>query len=307
LISGFLGSGKTTFLSHLLPQLGQAGFKPALIINDYGQAEIDAAILGQLAASVRAINGTCVCCESQNDFLNTLAQEPLSEKSLLLVETNGTTEPIEIIEALALDPRARRYHSPRSVGIIDALRWQKRWWHNALERDQARTATHLYLSKSDLAEASRLEHVRHSLQALNPSAQWTTPENLAKDLQTPTPLAQPFSDSSSPHPIASHSGQHAPHHHEHSEAAHGFASCQISLPAQVPRPQLETWLRNLPREVIRAKGFVRFSEEPEKLYTFQKVEESQSILFLPLDGQFAREPLAVLIGVGLTDSILAFP
>jgi G3E family GTPase len=303
LISGFLGAGKTTFLSKLLPCLGQAGLRPHLVINDYGQAEIDAAALAQLAATVRAINGSCVCCESQDAFLDLLAAETLSPSSVMLIETNGTTDPYEIIEALGLDARAARYASPLHVCVIDAQRWQKRWWHNELERLQVRSASHFYLSKSDLAGEARGAEVKTALRAINPRVQAASLERLAKALAT-------LPDQSSIKMNAEGADHAHHHHHEHSpdhDVAHAFVSLQLALPSTISRGEMAAWLEGLPREVVRAKGFVRLTEDAAQLYSFQKVEEAQSIIFLPLALEFAREPLALLIGVGLDGLALKPP
>lgn len=317
LISGFLGAGKTTFLQNLLPLLGKAGFQPNLIINDYGKAEIDAAVLGQLAASVQAINGSCVCCESQNEFLDSLAAAELNDRSVMLVETNGTTDPLEIIEGLALDRRAFRYTAPLHVCVIDAQRWQKRWFHNSLERQQAKTATHHHVSKKDLVDPRRREEIEADLKKLNANAQPGSPDLIVEEVKSITTEAHhhchsehcdhhSHSEEDHDHHGHHHDHDHHEHNHDHHASAHGFASVQWPLPAQVSREKLTQWLKNLPREVIRAKGFVRFQDEPDKLYTFQKVEDSQNILYLPLDRQFQTEPLAIFIGVGLAPDQLRF-
>jgi G3E family GTPase len=298
LIGGFLGAGKTTFLRALLTRLGETGARPHLVINDYGQAEIDAATLAQLTASVSAINGSCVCCESQAEFLDLLARAPLDDRSVMLVETNGTTDPYEIIEALGLDPRARRYTAPLHLSIIDAQRWQKRWWHNELERQQARTSSGHFLSKTDLVPAERARDVADDLRQLNPRARAVTPADVAAEvnvlLQTPAASASAAHDHS-PH---EHEHEHA-HTHAHDHHAHSFVSLQLPLPGTISREKMAAWLRGLPRQVIRAKGFVRLEENPARLLSFQKIEDSHDIAFLPLDPAFAREPLALLIGLDL--------
>jgi G3E family GTPase len=294
LISGFLGAGKTTFLRQLLPLLNHGGYLPHLIINDYGQAEIDAATLAQLTATVRAINGSCVCCESQDEFLNLLANEPLHARSVLLVETNGTTDPWEIIEALGLDERAHRYTGPLHVSVIDAQRWQKRWWHNELERLQVRSSGYHYLSKTDLVSPERARTVSEDLHQHNSRAIPAQPSHLISHL-TNLELEEVLPgdlDQAPSHPIEPHD------HHHH--AAHQFVSLQMPLPPKITREKMTAWLNALPREVIRAKGFVRLDEAPKYLFSFQKVEDTSDITFLPLSAEFAREPLALLIGPGLS-------
>jgi G3E family GTPase len=309
LISGFLGAGKTTFLRRLLPLLSEFSLRPHLVINDYGQAEIDAATLAQLSATVRAINGSCVCCESEGEFLDLLAREVLEPSSVLLVETNGTTDPYEIIESLGLDERAARYRNPIHVSIIDAQRWQKRWWHNELERLQVRSSGHHYLSKTDLVKSARLAEVTDALRELNPFARPATPASLAQALQglgqeAPVTTEVTVSPHKHEHEHDDDRHTHEPAHGEHHHAAHEFVSLQLPLPSQVSRANMIAWLQSLPREVVRAKGFVRLAETPAHLSSFQKIEDAHEITFLPLSPEFAREPLALLIGPALSPAAI---
>jgi G3E family GTPase len=298
LVSGFLGAGKTTFLRHLLPLLNQGGYLPHLVINDYGQAEIDAATLARLTATVRAINGSCVCCDSQDEFLNLLANETLHARSVLLVETNGTTDPCEIIECLGLDERAHRYTSPLHVSVIDAQRWQKRWWHNELERLQVRSSGYHYLSKTDMVSPERARFVAEDLHRHNPQATPALPSHIMGQL---TDLELEGTKQTDPVSTLSHETNPKEHEHEHHRhAAHQFVSLQMSLPSLVTREKMTAWLNELPPEVIRAKGFVRLEEAPKHLFSFQKVEDTCDITFLPLSAEFARQPLALLIGTGLS-------
>ena len=293
LISGFLGAGKTTFLRRLLPLL--KGRQPHLVINDYGQAEIDAASLAELAATVQAINGSCVCCESQGEFLNALATAGLTPHAVMLVETNGTSDPFEIIEAIGLDSRSGRYEPPLHVSVIDVQRWQKRWWHNALERLQVRSSGYHFLSKVDLVKAERRTEVARALHQVNPKAREISPELLVARLDAiagGTPSSAPAVPSPE---LEAHESTRL--HSEDHQHAHDFVSLQLDLPATMLREQMGAWLRALPREVVRAKGFVRL--EDGKLHSFQKVEDDEEIVFLPLASAFARAPLALLIGTGL--------
>jgi G3E family GTPase len=61
----------------------------------------------------------------------------------------------------------------------------------------------------------------------------------------------------------------APHHHDHDQAAHHFSSLEVPLPDHVAKGAFSRLLRDLPVEVIRAKGLVRFLENPEELFVFQ--------------------------------------
>ncbi|MEE8164125.1 MAG: GTP-binding protein, partial [Myxococcota bacterium] len=72
-LSGFLGSGKTTVVQRILADARQRGIRIALISNELGELGIDRALLGEGGQSYVELEGGCVCCELSDDLLETLA------------------------------------------------------------------------------------------------------------------------------------------------------------------------------------------------------------------------------------------
>ena len=72
LMAGFLGAGKTRFLTQLVPALATLGTRTRIVLNDFQNARVDAARLGALEALVTPLNGECVCCGSLRELLQTL-------------------------------------------------------------------------------------------------------------------------------------------------------------------------------------------------------------------------------------------
>lgn len=302
LLVGFLGSGKTTFLKAILPALQEHGVEPHVLINDYQNAGVDAEQLRGLTETISAISGDCVCCGSRDELLSALTKFSPAPCRLVLIETNGTTDSENLIEMLALDPDLREFSLPVQLSIIDSQRWQKRFWHNRLEREQARTGSHLFLSRADLVPTARLEDVERSLDALQISGRRVSAPSFAKELASLTrDLApEPARDFCPPDP------DHSPHHHHHpTHAEHHFSSVELPLPAQISRRRFEDFLHKLPEEVLRAKGLVRFVDSPEELFVFQKVDHADRPQFFPL-GAAARiqTPLILFIGPNLPEKSL---
>jgi G3E family GTPase len=297
LFVGFLGAGKTTFLQALVPALHGVGLKPSLLINDYQNARIDAERFRGLADSVTALNGDCVCCSSRDELLAALENFQHEPDRVLLIETNGTTDSEQLLETLAFAPALKNFTPPIQLSIIDGQRWQRRFWHNALERDQVRTATHLFISRTDTIPAARLDIVKKSLADLGIHALPTDPTTFAQEIAT---LPEPPDSACSGHSHAeehshAHDHSHSDHDHDHSE--HHFASCEIPLPAEVSKAAFEKFLSSLPEEVLRAKGLVVLREEPGEFQIFQKVGHDGPVQFFPI-GQHPtlRDPVALFIG-----------
>ena len=71
IISGFLGSGKTTFLQHILKEHTSKD-KILIIENDFGETSLDAANLAKTGATVREVTSGCICCSLQGNFQQAL-------------------------------------------------------------------------------------------------------------------------------------------------------------------------------------------------------------------------------------------
>jgi G3E family GTPase len=210
---------------------------------------------------------------------------------VLLLETNGTTDSEQLLETLAFNKDLKRFTPPIQLSIIDGQRWQLRFWHNALEREQVRTATHLFISRTDIIAPERLASVEKSLDALGIHAPVTDPASFAKEIASLPEL---------PELPRSHETEH---HHHH--AKHHFASCEIPLPAFVSKRAFEELLNALPEEVLRAKGLVVFREDPGEFQIFQKVGHDGPVHFFPI-GQhpLIKEPVALFIGPQLSVELL---
>jgi len=289
-IVGFLGAGKTTFLQNLVPALRAEGLSPSLLINDYQNARIDAERFRGVIDEVTTLNGDCVCCGSRDELLAALEQFEHRTGRVLLLETNGTTDSEQLLETLAFNKDLKRFTPPIQLSIIDGQRWQRRFWHNALEREQVRTATHLFISRTDIIAPERLASVEKSLDSLGIHAPVTDPASFAKEIASlPDTLKLTRS-----HKHHSHSHE-TEHHHHH--AKHHFASCEIPLPAFLDKLTFENFLNSLPEEVLRAKGLVVFREDPGEFQIFQKVGHDGPVHFFPI-GQhpLIQEPVALFIG-----------
>ena len=303
LIAGFLGAGKTTFLRALMEALKERRIGFSVVVNDFENAEIDATQLRELDVEVQAINGSCVCCSSLNDFMLTLGTIDVPRGGVLLVEANGASDFITLIAAITMRGECRRFLSPLQVSMIDAVRWQKRRKHNQLEQEQVKTSTHWMLTHTGSVKAPRLAGIRAALKILTTRGQETDVERFADFLRlqsamacfsTPeAPKAQLFDEATTAEP-------HEHHHHHDDERA--FTSMRVPVPFVVQRQDLERVLRHLPDEVLRVKGLCRLAELPQIPFSFQHVRPEGETWFLPMIGALGIIPSGVVIGVGLPEA-----
>lgn len=323
-VVGFLGAGKTTFIRDLLPLLEKRGLDPFVIINDYANARVDASSLKEEGRSVTPINGNCICCDSIVELMNVLLEIPLVKGRLVLIEANGTTDSTALLEHLLVSPELRQRFDPvLQVAVVDVERWQKRHWHNELERLQVETASHIVFTRQETNSSERFAEVRSDIDWFNERGKWIKPEAFALELDKLVQAAAPASmdsenvelessvsnsdsskqDHSHSHPV-NHEHDHVhDDHHSHDDQhqlSHAFIGLEIKLPDPTPALQLHRWLKSLPKEVLRVKGVVRLEEEPDRWFQFQLVDAvvGEAKLY-ELPQKPSVPACAVLIGVGL--------
>ncbi|MFQ5741730.1 MAG: CobW family GTP-binding protein, partial [Acidobacteriota bacterium] len=166
LVSGPLGSGKTTFLRHLLESLSS---KIALLMNEFGEIPIDSRILEGKSVSIAELEGGCVCCSLLGEFEFAVAEIlDTVHPQLIVVETTGVAEP----DALAFDiqeslPRVRL---DGVVTVMDAASMLQFPEMGRTTRVQLEAADVILLNKIDLASPPQLEKLESQLKAVSDQA-----------------------------------------------------------------------------------------------------------------------------------------
>lgn len=291
LLVGFLGAGKTTLLRRLIGEARTQWLTPHVILNDYANAQVDADALRTELASVIPITGSCVCCSSQYELLAALAQHKHQPRGVFLVETNGTTDAASLLTMLAASVRLEGFSAPVQYSVVDAKRWGRRWGGNHLETHQLRTASHVYLSRTDQVSKSRVQDVKGAVADVNPAAELLLPDAFIRQMvQVGTGAVS----------AAAFGGEvQTPAAHQ----AHHFAALSLPIEGPVPKAAFLAFLNALPRQVVRAKGVVEFVEAPGERRMFQKVEDEAELSPNPLK-QTSAPAVLVLVGPSLEEAAL---
>lgn len=124
-ISGFLGSGKTTLINQLLHHLPRS----ALIINEFGSTPIDQVLIRQQGVSVSTLTGGCLCCQVRDALAPVLrnlrmAWEAKAEKPFdrIIIETSGVANPAPILDTLLTSSwLSKRYRLQHIITTVSAL------------------------------------------------------------------------------------------------------------------------------------------------------------------------------------------
>lgn len=171
IVTGFLGSGKTTLINHILE--GQHGRKIAVIVNEFGEIGID----GQLMVSddeeqLVEFNNGCLCCTVRGDLVRTL--EDLMQRADLdavLVETTGLADPAPVASTfIVADEIKANFNLDAFVTVVDAPNLQRNLTDSHEAQEQVAFADIILINKTDLVSADEIVKIEQQIRTLNPIA-----------------------------------------------------------------------------------------------------------------------------------------
>jgi len=171
LVSGFLGSGKTTFLQKLLMNLGNR--KVGVIINEFGSIGIDGTLIEKDGIQLVEINnGSIYCSCIKGNFLKTLIEFSTKEIDVLIIENSGMADPSnihQIIEEVS-EHTVRSFHYKGAVCIVDGTNFQKYVKVLAPVQNQIASSNFIIINKIDLINQSDIEEIKKIIHSINPEA-----------------------------------------------------------------------------------------------------------------------------------------
>ena len=290
IVTGFLGCGKTSFLRHLLPLCGKADLRPALIINEVGDVDVDGELVADIHAEQVKLVGGCICCTLQAQLSQTVYDIlDANAYDLLIIECSGLSDPLDVVNALSAPALISKVMVSHIVSLLDAGRAQKVLNVAHLAKSQISSADIVVLNKEDTIPQGKDELIGLVSQ-ISPHAElhWA----MHGDIGEPT-LLKILTDKSPSYCPTSCSCDDPKHEHHSHELPASFCTVAIDLPENVERAAIQDVIDSLPENVIRAKGFAHI--ETEGWHILHKVYETASIT--PLSGK-APSVGTVLICIG---------
>jgi G3E family GTPase len=169
-LSGFLGSGKTTLLNRLLKS--DHGLRIAVMINDFGDVNIDKDLVTGQSGDVLELSGGCLCCTINGDLVDS-ARALLSsgrEFDYVLVETSGLANPYPVAQTFLAPELEQSFRLDAVVTMIDAANIETWLERNATAVEQIRYADLLVVNKLDLVLPEDVDRIRARVAAINAAA-----------------------------------------------------------------------------------------------------------------------------------------
>lgn len=247
MITGYLGAGKTSLLNHLIDLPSIAARRVALIINEFGNVNVDGTLVRNRSLPRFELNkGSVFCICIKTEFLKvlqTIADETCPE--LVIAEATGIAEPCDLADFLESPGLAGRFDMQANLCLVDVLNFSKVAPFIKAAQNQVRWADGLVLNKTDLVTAADADRVAQALRKLNPTALQTRsvhgriPEGWLEKLE------------------------HRPHRARPSDTPpEGIVAVTVDGRRPRGRRDFMTALHELGSHLLRAKGIVDFGQGP---------------------------------------------
>jgi G3E family GTPase len=297
ILTGFLGSGKTTVLRHLLNQVKQKGLSPGLVLNELGEVNVEKHFFQDLPF-VELLNG-CICCTIKEDLTKELGCFIQSVKAgrqdldILFIEGTGVANPIDLIEGLTHPSLVDDLEIQSVIGLVDAsrfLEYQSIFSSSreirSILKEQLTGSSLILLNKIDLVPSPRLDKVREKLmKATGENVEVIETQFGQADIEfvlkrRMKTITIPF-----------HQKEDVHHHHHHPL----FQTIKIENIGPIHRRDFEAWFKELPSQILRAKGTVLFKETKE----WYQVQYASNQLHISPLGERQHKACVVLIGTAI--------
>ena len=269
IVSGFLGSGKTTFISKLLKE--KKFEKVMLIENEFGEVGVDGAFFDK-SLNIKEINNGCICCSLQGDFADALEEIEDMGITDLLIEPSGVGKLSEIINVIKEDPDFRIVSH---ICIVDVKTCRK--YHLNFKDyfdDQVKSANAIVLSHTDVADKETIgvgieivKEINDDAYILEKPISEISIDELLDIIVSGGDILPEFEEEHHHHHHDDEECCH--HHHEDEECCHHhheqhhhhhddetFKNMILRPTNKFSKEELSEILNKIPEDIIRVKGYV---------------------------------------------------
>jgi G3E family GTPase len=301
LLTGYLGSGKTTLVNRILKN--ERGIKFAVIVNDIGEVNIDAnfiesgGVVGQKDDSLVALQNGCICCTLKMDLVQQLSEIAEMRKfDYIVIEASGICEPAPIAQTISAYPQMYPQYAKGAIAkldaivtVVDALRMRDEFknGNDLMARDlgeddlaslviqQVEFCNMVLLNKASEVKPEELAKLKEIIRALQPQAEIL--ECNYGDIALEKILNTHLFDFEK----VSTSAKWIEAIEEHEDEENGEESGEaleygIGTFVYTRRPAFNLGLfdefvaRKWPKNIIRCKGMCYFRDEPDTCYVFEQ-------------------------------------
>lgn len=317
LLTGYLGSGKTTLINHILNN--QEGYKIAVIVNDIGEVNIDATliekggIVKEKDSNLVPLQNGCICCTLKVDLMQQVADIVKTNKfDYILIEASGVCEPIPIAQTLTvLSEGTEDYGLPKIcrldnvVAVVDASRMEyefgsgEKLLDNNLDDEdienlliqQIEFCNTIILNKVDEVSEEELKKVKAVIRALQPNAKIIETNYAKVDIKEimdtknfnfeEAVVSAAWVKELENDEEDEHDEHNEHHHHHHGEGEteeYGISTFVYKRRRPFNKEKFEEFVNfKWSKNIIRCKGLLWFEDEQDMSYVFEQAGKQMQI------------------------------
>lgn len=291
-ITGFLGSGKTNFLQNYIEYETQNNRFVGIIQNEIGKTGLDGKLLDYDYSMVEIDEG-CVCCSLAGQIRAGIAT--LLEKKApdtIILETTGVANPFNLLSEI--DELSDLIEFDSIITIVDAKNYKKHTNEYSVFKDQIKAADVILLNKIDLISKEEIKEVEELLKTNNRCAEIM--RTIKCDINPYLVSNYAQLSSSNTKTISSEFNEEVTNFRTHKDDH--LSSIKRPMKQKLQRDVFESFLNEIPDNIIRIKGIVEFANENGQ-YVVQFVNHDYEIVKLEDDKR--KENFLIYIGKELKE------
>jgi G3E family GTPase len=300
IFSGFLGSGKTTIIGHLIDELQLQGEQVIYIKNEIGEENIDNQLLaGKHVVSRELLNG-CICCTLVGPFVSAIDEIADSfQPDRIIIEASGAADPSAIALMISAHPKLYR---DGVISIVDVVNFKGYTDLSVTARRQAQFTDLIVFNKIELVDLTHKRAVVGYVREFNEHAPIVEAPagrvnpDVVFGISSSSLEALLQHDRDTHHEHATHTAS-AEHNHSEHLAADGIETFHLTAQGTAIQESIAAFLNTLPAQVFRVKGF--FVAPDASISIAHKVGLRVDIL--PAPSETARENSFVFIGFHIAE------
>ena len=263
IITGFLGSGKTTLINKILHN--KQKLKVAVLVNEFGDINIDTQLLMDVNENMLELSNGCICCTINEGLVDAVYQVLESDKKVdyLIIETTGVADPLPIILTFLSTELKDLTYLDSVLTLVDSENFTPDHFDSEAALKQIAYGDIILLNKTDLVSQDRVDYLESYIKTVNKGARILRteyskiPSYLILDVNTSKLRPYFIEDNNDKYEVQKKSQNHL--------INDGFTS--VSFRSARPFSAMKfqnNFIDELPENIFRAKGILWFQESESK-------------------------------------------
>ncbi|MBS3158397.1 GTP-binding protein [Candidatus Woesearchaeota archaeon] len=257
IITGYLGSGKTTLVNHILQN--NKGLKVAVIVNEFGEIGIDNQLIVSTKEDIIELSNGCICCQVRGDIIEMILKIIRTHKDLqyLMIETSGLANPVPVAQTFFLKELQQLTEMDSIITVADAAHFEENL-KRSNGQDQIKAGDIILLNKTDTVTDAKLFEIKQKINFIAPHARIIDTKHSKVNLELILNIGQfdvkRFLDEK---------GEWKEEDHEHDEFGNhidkdGIVSFMFKADKLLDIRKFQAFAQKLPDNIFRSKGIIYF-------------------------------------------------